>query len=480
MLENEFFPTPQSVIELMLKPLATDYSKGSYRYRCYLDYKQSILEPSGGSGAILDYLKDELNVNVKDLYTIELNSDLRFTLQAKGYKVIGTDFLAYDEPTTFGLILMNPPFSSGVKHVLKAWRLLADGGYLVALVNAETVFNVCSKERELLECLIEDFGTVESLGQCFKDAERSTDVEVSLIRLHKPDKQVTFTFDDLGFSTDKPLGAEEFSANPLAHADAIKDLVARYNATRAILLQRHESQSKLSFYLNGIDRPVYESSSSDKAKSLEQDININTQMEILKSRFWNTVFTQTKLGSKTTSDFRAKFQDFTTSQASMSFNEENIREMLNLFFLNKDQIMQDCIVEVFDKATAYHEKNKVHTEGWKTNKSYRVNKRIIIPNGVTFDNWGFKSNYYLGGFLNDLDKVMIWLSGYPESEGNTYRMLEDFCRGCTDYTQKFNNRFFQMKIFKKGTLHLDFLDLDLLAEFNKRAAEGKQWLGGGY
>ena len=37
-----------------------------------------------------------------------------------------------------------------------------------------------------------------------------------------------------------------------------------------------------------------------------------------------------------------------------------------------------------------------------------------------------------------------------------------------------------MKIFKKGTLHLDFLDLDLLAEFNKRAAEGKQWLGGGY
>ena len=41
-----------------------------------------------------------------------------------------------------------------------------------------------------------------------------------------------------------------------------------------------------------------------------------------------------------------------TSQASMSFNEENIREMLNLFFLNKDQIMKGCIVEVFNKRAA--------------------------------------------------------------------------------------------------------------------------------
>ena len=30
-----------------------------------------------------------------------------------------------------------------------------------------------------------------------------------------------------------------------------------------------------------------------------------------------------------------------------------------------------CVSDVFDKATAYHEKNVIHTEGWKTNKSWK-------------------------------------------------------------------------------------------------------------
>lgn len=44
----------------------------------------------------------------------------------------------------------------------------------------------------------------------------------------------------------------------------------------------------------------------------------------------------------------------------------------------------------------------------------------------------------------------------------------------------FESTFFRIKFFKKGTVHLEFKDEHAWAEFNRRAAAGKNWIGGGY
>jgi hypothetical protein len=49
-----------------------------------------------------------------------------------------------------------------------------------------------------------------------------------------------------------------------------------------------------------------------------------------------------------------------------------------------------------------------------------------------------------------------------------------------DYTEPVETTFFRVRFWKKGTLHIDFLDPFLLRELNKQAAMGKNWLGGGY
>jgi hypothetical protein len=150
-------------------------------------------------------------------------------------------------------------------------------------------------------------------------------------------------------------------------------------------------------------------------------------------------------------------------------------------------MMRDCVIEVFDKATAYHEKNQIHNEGWKTNKSWKLNKRIIVPNGVTFD-YKFSINYYQADFLNDLDRVMNFLSGIKSDKdyrynGSTYSTISDFCKNYQkygkQYSDTFENEHFKFKIFKKGTLHIDFKDLKVLEQINRIAAEGKNWLGQG-
>ncbi len=48
------------------------------------------------------------------------------------------------------------------------------------------------------------------------------------------------------------------------------------------------------------------------------------------------------------------------------------------------------------------------------------------------------------------------------------------------YSDTFENEHFKFKIFKKGTLHIDFKDLKVLDQINLIAAEGKNWIGQGY
>lgn len=518
MLENKFFPTPIATIRKMVE--FSGYKPGN---------NSTILDPNGGSGAILDYIKDlntsqYNNAQTKNYFTLEINADLKYTLQGKGYKVLGYDFLEYDEPTEFDFILMNPPFSNGDTHVLKAYNHLSNGGTLVALLNAQTIRNPFSKNRNNLINLIckslndsskggyinytennlqdilkqlEFMGRLKWLGSCFSQAERPTNVEVVMIKLTKPKASFKFDFSEINFDLDEEAKNARYNPNTIVSKDVVRDLVARYNAAKKILLDRYDAQQKLNFYMQGINSPVYGSveqkSKYDRTdKPLENSVKLNEQLLYLKSCFWNTVFTKTEIGNKATSNFKKKFEQFTQQQASIAFTEENVKEVLYLFISNMGDMMKDCVIEVFDKATSYHEKNTIHHEGWKTNKSWKLNKRIILPNGIRFDAKclnSFAINHYQDDFLFDLDKVMFYLSGkqlpdnlfiYP---GSTYSTIRSFCENHkkegVHYSTEFENEFFKFRIFKKGTLHIDFKDLKILEQINRIASEGKNWIGQG-
>ena len=110
MFDSEFFPTPPEVIAKMLEGVE-------------MTSKTHVLEPSAGSGNILDYLK----YRTRNLYAIEKNYELQGILKSKGYKVIHDDFLTYSDALSFDMVVMNPPFSNADEHFLKAWDTVADG-----------------------------------------------------------------------------------------------------------------------------------------------------------------------------------------------------------------------------------------------------------------------------------------------------------------------------------------------------------------
>lgn len=479
MIENEFFPTPVDLAITMISPYLRTL-RGSNRNEV------NVLEPSAGNGAILDALGKALDRYYRpDISCLEIDPDLRFVLQEKGYRVVGTDFLEYSEPVQYDLVVMNPPFSEGVKHVLKAWDYVAPDGALCALVNWETIANPNTREKMLLKGIIEEYGEAKNIGRAFEKSERPTRVEVGLIRLKKPSKEKAYEFDMGDFKSDD-ISAEKFAANPLAFPNVIKDLVSRYDACVRVLQERYQSQQKLNFYMKGIAAPSYDANTyKDHELKLNLIYSFNDQLATVKARFWNTVFQKTQLSKNATSKFRNEFSTFVKAQSSMAFSEENIRQLLLMFFLNQDQVIQDSIEDLFDKCTAYHEANRVWTEGWKTNKSWKVNKKVILPWGITWEsNWGGRFKLSWGNvreFYSDIDQVLCYLSGKKVNDGDfvgTAEIIEKFCDGKIHPSDSFlYSTFFRIRLFKKGTVHLQFRDLTLLAKFNAAAARNKKWIG---
>lgn len=208
----DFFPTPASVVDEMVE--TADIRPG-----------MSVLEPSAGMGHIAERIR-EAGV---DPDVVELSGDRRELLEAKGFRVVGHDFMDMDPrgftygdvfrapDGTLGVmrgsgglgsnrvgldpldengnpdprrsawhdrdelvgvrkrghnsgydrILMNPPFSDGraAQHVRHAYDLLKPGGRLVAIVDEGVFFRSDKKTKAFREWLDEVGGTDEKLAE---------------------------------------------------------------------------------------------------------------------------------------------------------------------------------------------------------------------------------------------------------------------------------------------------------------------------
>lgn len=472
MFNDEFFPTPFTVIQEMLSPLTKGIEIDGKLHKFVTDgSRMQVLEPSAGKGDICDYLCKYRTFRKENVYCIEIEPELALILEGKGYRVIDSDFLSYDGKMDFDLIVMNPPFSDGVDHVLKAWDILRNGT-VICVLNAETIRNPHTAKRQLLTRLIEEHGAVKFIGAAFANAERPTNVEVCVVWLNKVTD--TLNIEAPKFESDNGVLDEDFITNPLAKADIIDSLVDQYRAAEEATIQIHDLEKKKRFYMSGITR--FPESDGDKKGDL------NKKLAELKQEFWQYLFTETKIGRETTSSFQAKMEQFTNQAKGMSFSRRNIVLMFDIFYQNRKQILDQCVLKVFDQATKYHRENRCHTEGWKSNLSYMLNKKIVWPNCVTCE-FGWRTTYYNDDFLSDLDKALCWVTG--RSYGSIDRTLDTLRARCdainngdVNYTDPFRSTFFEIRIYQKGTIHLKFLDLKVWQDFNAHVS--KNWVGQGF
>ena len=493
-----FFPTPPEVIDMMVEKVA--YYDDRWGWYISSKYDQ-ILEPSAGKGDIVDRLVEKYKVRASNIRCIEQDATLVSTLHGKGYDVIDLDFLKYNGRYIFDLIIMNPPFNKGVDHLLKAWDVLSHGD-IVCILNAQTILNPHTESRKRLMRLIKEHGDFELVGEVFADAERSTDVECAIVTLHKdkahPDG---WEFDTGSMDFESAVSDEDFAPSQLASSNIIDSMVQRYNVAREIIIQKHELDKRFKFYTEGIvGRTIPMSKEeADKQSAMERnrkstltsmEKDLQEKLDKLKEDFWNYIFDKTRVGQVTTSAFREEFERITTQTKRIGFTVDNIMMVLQTFYFNQGDIMKDCIIGAFDEATRYHAKNVDRDKAWVTNKAYKVNKKVIVPNGVSYDKqWGSFNLWYNSksyDFFNDLDKALCYLSGQRFGDDeflSIVAVLNDHIdnrrQRRVSYDTVIESTFFRIKMHKTGTVHLWFKDLDLLARFNQFASENKNWVGDG-
>uniref|UniRef100_A0A6M3IZH3 DUF4942 domain-containing protein n=2 Tax=viral metagenome TaxID=1070528 RepID=A0A6M3IZH3_9ZZZZ len=481
MLTNKtFYPTPRPLIRRMVSKI-----KGEV---------VTILEPSAGKGDIIEYFSDsyEDRLRYAKISAIEIDADLRATLIGKRIKVIDSDFLLYSGPDKFDLIIANPPFDEGDKHLLKAIDIMYRG-QIVFLLNAETIRNPHTNTRKLLAQKLKELNAeIEFIERAFMlpGTERKTPVEVALIYINIERNVEDDLFADV---TDKARDPKpELEKNyEVSTGKTIFEMVAEYNQILNIGVETiaayYRNYKKIGGYIGLNKEAGKDYSGSDMTDKMQHEVN--NLIQAVRTNFWRRTLDLKEVRNRMTSKKQNEFEEKLKTQCDMDFTENNIRQFVLNLIGSYEQILTEAVMDIFDKFTVRHsyskglyEENVHYFNGWKTNNAFKVGKKVIIPIYGSYcgDHGPFigysgkwELHYSAMGELSDIDTVMNYFDGMSHYNPITHAIKRAFERG---QSRKIYSTYFEITCYKKGTIHLTFRDEGILRRFNVTACRGKNWL----
>lgn len=482
-----FYPTPDLLAEKLLEGI--DWH-----------YVESILEPSAGKGDLVTsvamkkymythrYKPDKLDLEQTnyDIDCIEIDPVLRHTLEGQGYRVVHDDFLTFETQKRYHLIVMNPPFDQGAKHLLKALELMERGGMIRCILNAETIRNPFSETRKQLLKKLNAYGAkFDFVTGAFSTAERKTDVDVVLVSVDIPAVELDSTIME-GMRKAPTYKSQEIPEEyaEIVRYNAIDEFVNRFNFEVACgirIIEEYQAMCRLMPEENGIKEGCFITLKVHTSGGHDRDATINGYIRQIRGKYWRAIFEQHTFTNKLTQNLLWELRENVRELMDYDFTAYNILTLL--IKMNQKVIggIEQTILNLFDDWTGkYHwsdtTSNRHYFDGWKTNDCFAVGKKVIVPFYGSYDDWSKKFRAYnVREKFRDIEKVFDFLdSGRTEWEGSVeaaFREAEE-----TQNTKNIDTKYFTATFYKKGTAHLVFKDAELLEKFNLFAARHKNWL----
>ena len=482
----QFYPTPLEVIQQMLYIVDTK--------------DKHVLEPSAGKGDILDNIH-----NAKSLSCCEIDENLRSILKDKNYNILEQNFLNLksEDISHINCIIANPPFLNGDEHVLHMFDIANDNTEIVCLVNYETINNPFSKSRKELSKLISLYGYVQNLGKCFSDSEHETDVEVGMIYLKKPSVNEEFEYD--GFFTEE---TEEMQYDGIMKYDYIRDLVNRYVEACKLFDKQLTIISDMNNLISSSQ--YFDTTLSVSLNSGDKLYTKTSFKKDLQKNAWKSIFNKLDMDKYVTKQLRQDINKFIENQTNIPFTMRNIYRMLEIIIGTQKSRMNNAILELVGKLTKHTSENRWNVEGWVSNSSYMINQQFILPMMVEVGYSGEVSTSY--GYNNielvdDFYKALCYFKGidynyyssFHNRIGNGYIIVDEnnndkivdiissrdlakkgamwkpngklINRGDVEFGKWCDWGFFEIKAYKKGTVHFRFKDESLWITVNNIIAE---------
>lgn len=453
-----------------------------------------ILEPSAGKGDLIGYIKDLMGR--REAYRIDaIENDPRLSniLMSEGYNVVWDDFLTYKTFKEYDYIIMNPPFSNGVDHVLKALELAESQiSYceIYAILNKETINNAFSNKRQELLRKLDEYGAeIRYVKDAFVNAERRTDVEVALITVKVEKKgagksiydKIPFTNVDSSEKNDLTTALSTYVKHSEIQAkmNDIERLVLEYETACELAKKTYEAiRDKSSFfsYIGQVNKRPNDTI-SPFAYVISQKFtasDLNEELDRLRRGYWSLILDTKEFKDMLTHEAVQELNKRLRIAEEMEINLPNIQMLLYAIGANRREMLVESVVSIFKKITKYHmnqySTNIHYYDGWKTNDAYKINKKIVYPVKWSFDpTWDFdedfrKINMDARNFVNDLIKALQLIDTTVSSEFTTISR------------QEFENDTLRFKMFLNGNIHVWFKDLTLLSQLNYLCGSHFDWL----
>lgn len=480
----DFYPTPSGVAGRMMA--LVNWSKVN-----------TMLEPSAGKGDLVDYSKKE-TYNRRtysrevDTDCIESDQNLRHILFGKGYRVVHDDFLTFNTHKRYDLVLMNPPFSEGDKHLLKALALQQDGGQVVCLLNAETLRNPYTQSRQLLAKRLEELNAkIIYVQGAFARAERRSNVEVAIVYVNIPRREFeSEIFARMRRAYDPVMHTHE--AKELVGGTKIQQLVSAYEVECRSMIALFNEFNAMSPYIGRevgqTEYPIVNLRIAEQSYAFVNTEAVNRYMRSVRGKYWNTLFRMPELTSKFTSNIMDDYTGSIDRMKDYDFTMFNIQQIISELNVSLASGVHESIMALFDQLSEQHSwypecgKNIHYFSGWATNKAHKVNKKVILPvNGFYSDyswNRGEIEHYKVYHTLSDIEKTLDYIDRGVTGDCNLQWVLKQAVDN--HQTRNIQCKYFSVTFYKKGTCHITFHEQRIVDVLNIYAARNKNWLPPSY
>lgn len=486
----QFYPTPRALAQRAWDLFQRDVVR--------------VLEPSAGTGALMEPFLQASHRRNPTWDAIECNPDMHPLIREKGGRLVAHDFLAFRGGEVYSHIALNPPFAQGVQHLLHAWTILYEGE-IVCILNAESIRNPFSKERQQAVRLIEQHGSVEFIQNAFQgeEVEREAEVEVALVYLCKEasgDDVVGRILEDLQADGQRQEDSLKVNyQNQLALPQGfVEDLVLRFDAAVLAAKECAVAQAKASYYSRILGQTL-----SDRNQQTDAPANgdlpaaprrgsetaqvraaFAQQYDELKDKAWSGILRSTEVLSKLSYKAQRRLESEFEKIKSLEFTASNVYGFLCGLSESAGEIQMAMVCDVFDEISRYHEDNSVFYMGWKSNGKHRTagmrikTTRFVHPGHSTND-WDRRLKFESRRLLSDFDRVFAMLDGkHMESVYGLVELFEDPVKfkslreGGRESSDYFEVRYYP----KRGTLHFFPKRKDLVDRLNRLVGAQRQWL----
>lgn len=429
---------------------------------------------------------------IREVSVVEIDLQHHASLKELGAQVLGFDFLQVSSLATVSSLIMNPPFAEGCAHVLHAWDCLYDAE-MVAIINAATIKNPNTRERQRLVELINKHGTVEFLQDQFvDDVERKTDVEVALIYLDKvPGKYLDMEalMGDLkrGDNGMSELDPEDFSALALP-SNFIADTCFRFEqavaaarkASEAMAVSDHLSAA-LGLTLDEMQAKGVGNNFREASGSIREAANsdFKQRYDDLKKRAWAQILRSSLLTDKLSNQARRKIEASAANIYELEFSAANVHGFLLGVIESLGQIFEDMVVGLFDSIIERSSDNAVFYKSWASNRKHRIGMRIrktrfILPRFRM--SYGGNLDYEDERFLSDIDKVFSYLFG---CSGAYDGLVQGFRNNRPESGDRISTRFFDFRFYRGvGTMHFYPKSEAVVEKLNLFVGKRRNWIPG--